>query len=86
MVNTSGYQVPNDRITEIWFSGVHSDIGGGYWHDGLADASLTFMIDECKEALREDIFIENSDPTKIRKLITEQGDILSGGLSMWMIF
>ena len=77
MVNTSGYQVLNDRITEIWFSGVHSDIGGGYWHDGLADASLTFMIDECKEALREDIFIENSDPTKIRKLITEQGDILS---------
>ena len=29
-----------ERITEIWFPGVHSDIGGGYWHDGLADVMI----------------------------------------------
>ena len=27
------------RITEIWMPGVHSDVGGGYWMDGLADCS-----------------------------------------------
>lgn len=31
------------RITEIWFAGVHSDIGGGYWFDGLSDITLDFM-------------------------------------------
>ena len=36
-----------DRITEVWFPGVHGDIGGGYWHDGLSDGALEFMIDQC---------------------------------------
>jgi hypothetical protein len=34
----------DDRVEEVWLSGVHADIGGGYRHDGLADISLkTFM-------------------------------------------
>ncbi|WP_286267589.1 phospholipase effector Tle1 domain-containing protein [Thalassotalea atypica] len=35
----------DDRVQEVWFSGVHSDIGGGYWFDGLSDITLQFMID-----------------------------------------
>ena len=42
----------DDRITEVWFSGVHSDIGGGYWFDGLSDITLQFMVDELKEDLQ----------------------------------
>jgi len=38
----------DDRILEVWFSGVHSDIGGGYWFDGLSDITLQFMIDSIK--------------------------------------
>ena len=34
------------RVTEVWFAGAHSDIGGGFWHDGLSDIALAFMIDE----------------------------------------
>ena len=30
------------RVTEVWFAGVHSDIGGGYWFDGLSDITLKF--------------------------------------------
>ncbi|WP_420548320.1 T6SS phospholipase effector Tle1-like catalytic domain-containing protein [Curvivirga sp.] len=36
------------RVTEIWFPGVHSDIGGGYFHDGLSDITLQFMCEEMK--------------------------------------
>lgn len=32
-----------DRVTEVWCPGVHSDIGGGYYHDGLSDLALVYM-------------------------------------------
>lgn len=34
----------SNKIEEIWFAGVHSDVGGGYYSDGLSDISLEFMI------------------------------------------
>jgi uncharacterized protein (DUF2235 family) len=42
----------NDRIIEVWFAGVHSDIGGSYWFDGLSDITLKFMIDCIKDDLQ----------------------------------
>ncbi len=33
-----------DKITEVWFAGAHSDVGGGYYYDGLADTSFRFML------------------------------------------
>jgi len=36
------------RITEVWFAGVHSDIGGGYWFDGLSDITLQFMLEQAE--------------------------------------
>lgn len=65
-----------DRITEVWFPGVHSDIGGGYWHDGLSDVSLTFMIGKCREALGQNIYIANSTTEEIGRLLGHQGEIL----------
>ena len=65
------------RITEVWFPGVHSDIGGGYWHDGLADVSLRYMIEQCRAALGDDVSI--ADPTNkddIEALLDAQGEIL----------
>ena len=66
---------PN-RITEVWFPGVHSDIGGGYWHDGLSDVSLSFMMKKCKETLKSDICIATPTADVIGRLLTEQGDVL----------
>jgi uncharacterized protein (DUF2235 family) len=37
------------RVHEIWFPGVHSDIGGGYDRDGLSDNALSFMLEKTKE-------------------------------------
>lgn len=42
----------DNRITEVWFAGVHSDVGGGYWFDGLSDITLKFMIDRIKDKLQ----------------------------------
>ena len=41
----------DERITEIWFAGVHSDIGGSYWFDGLSDITLQFMLDSISNEL-----------------------------------
>ena len=34
------------RIKQVWFPGVHSDIGGGYRETGLSDLALDWMIKE----------------------------------------
>lgn len=33
------------EVTEVWFTGAHSDVGGGYQYDGLSDLVLQFMLD-----------------------------------------
>ena len=66
-----------ERITEIWFPGVHSDIGGGYWHDGLGDVSLQYMIEQCRNWLGNNISIAESGGRVIRELLNSQGDVLS---------
>jgi len=35
----------NVRVNQTWFSGVHSDVGGGYNECGLSDIALQLMID-----------------------------------------
>jgi uncharacterized protein (DUF2235 family) len=35
-----------DRLLQVWFSGMHADVGGGYPHDGLALFPLTWMMRE----------------------------------------
>ena len=39
------------RVTEVWFAGVHSDIGGSYWFDGLSDIALQFMLETVSDKL-----------------------------------
>ncbi len=62
------------RILEVWFPGVHSDVGGGYWLDGLADLALEFMIGECEKALGDDIRIHKGDQVSLQTLLKAQGD------------
>jgi uncharacterized protein (DUF2235 family) len=35
-----------DRIQQVWFAGVHANVGGGYPDDGLAYSTLDWMMDE----------------------------------------
>ena len=58
------------RITELWFPGVHGDVGGGYWHDGLCDGALKFMIHQCRHTLGEGVSIcPAGDSQKVADLL-----------------
>lgn len=35
---------PDRRALQVWFAGVHSDVGGGYANPGLSDVALNWMI------------------------------------------
>lgn len=40
--------IDRQRISQVWFVGVHCDIGGGYPQDGLSHVSLKWMMDRAK--------------------------------------
>ena len=42
--NAKGKQV----LEQVWFPGVHSDVGGGYCDHGVSDGSFLWMIDKAK--------------------------------------
>jgi hypothetical protein len=44
------YNDPTNRVKQVWFAGVHSDVGGGYGATGLSDIALNWMIEEAKAA------------------------------------
>jgi uncharacterized protein (DUF2235 family) len=37
---------PDQVLEQRWFAGVHTNVGGGYEHDGLANCSLHWMKDK----------------------------------------
>lgn len=39
-----------DRISQVWFAGVHSDVGGGYADKGLAHVSLRWVLEHADAA------------------------------------
>ncbi|QBI01215.1 DUF2235 domain-containing protein [Pseudoduganella albidiflava] len=41
---------PDADVQQLWFPGVHSDVGGGYRECGLSDGALAWMIGEAKAA------------------------------------
>lgn len=62
------------RVKEVWFSGVHSDIGGGYHYNGLSDVTLDYMINEIQK--RDlDILILNINEINFEKLKTKDYEI-----------
>jgi hypothetical protein len=39
---------PPTEMKQVWFPGVHCDVGGGYVETGLSDRALQWMIDEAE--------------------------------------
>jgi uncharacterized protein (DUF2235 family) len=42
-------QVAGGRLQQVWFAGMHADVGGGYPDDGLSYVPLCWMIKEAAE-------------------------------------
>ncbi len=38
----------NQDVKQVWFAGVHSDVGGGYKDSGISDIALKWMIQEAR--------------------------------------
>lgn len=58
----------DQRVEQVWFTGVHSDVGGGYVEHELSDIALLWMVDRarrCGLAFRRDAFsrLASRDPS-----------------------
>ncbi len=40
----------SDRIKQVWFAGVHANVGGGYPKQGMSLGALSWMINEAEDA------------------------------------
>jgi hypothetical protein len=38
--------IKRERLSQVWFAGVHANVGGGYPDDGIAHVSLEWIMDE----------------------------------------
>ncbi|KAJ7596991.1 hypothetical protein C8J56DRAFT_918849 [Mycena floridula] len=52
---TPGGRAKKQILEQCWFTGCHSDIGGGYFHHDLADLTLTWMIAHVQDILSMDL-------------------------------
>jgi uncharacterized protein (DUF2235 family) len=48
--NANAGKVPRCRLRQVWFAGMHSDVGGGYPDDSLSYAPLHWMMREAHDA------------------------------------
>lgn len=61
---------PGQTIEQVWFAGVHTDVGGGYLDPRLADITLLWMAEQAKArglAFKSGWFQRTPSPTKERR-------------------
>jgi uncharacterized protein (DUF2235 family) len=46
---TQPQDAPNQKLEQVWFSGVHCDVGGGYFTHELSDVTLSWMTDNARK-------------------------------------
>ena len=44
--HTTHSHISDERLTQIWFAGVHSNVGGGYADDALSHVALNWIMEE----------------------------------------
>ena len=54
----------NQTLEQVWFTGVHSDVGGGYNDRGLSDITLKWMLDKARDcgAILDDEMVKQIEP------------------------
>ena len=66
-----GDDADSDRVQQVWFAGVHCNVGGGYADAGLSDLALEWMIGraaECGLAFDTDHVRDNVSPSALGML------------------
>lgn len=64
----SGAAEQGQELKQVWFAGVHCDIGGGYKEAGLSDITLLWMVDQARRhGLRFDTDLLSAAMPKVMK-------------------
>jgi uncharacterized protein (DUF2235 family) len=59
--------VKNQTLEQVWFPGVHSDVGGGYPETALSDIALQWMLDKAQSCnLAFDTVGQHPDPMGVK--------------------
>jgi len=75
---------PNQRMEQVWFSGAHANIGGGYPDSSLSDIALTWMINKAMECgLAFDTSKIPSLPTTTLPITNSYKQFLGGAYSQF---
>ena len=65
-------RVRRDRLRQVWFAGMHSNVGGGYPDDSLSYVSLEWMLDE---AIKAGLRFDGKAIAEIRRTASPYGPI-----------
>lgn len=60
----------SERISQVWFAGMHSNVGGGYAEDGLAHVALVWIMDE---AIRAGLVLSQAITAPMRRAESTTG-------------
>jgi len=62
----------DERVTEVWFPGAHSDVGGGFAKRGLSDVALAFIIEQMQ---KRDVGLTILQPEQVElaKIVVAKG-------------
>ena len=74
IVATGTRGTDSERITQVWFAGVPSNVGGGYPDDSLAHVSLTWILSEARRrglTLKE---APDADPDAFKRVCSTQDE------------
>ena len=58
----------HQTVSQVWFAGVHSDVGGGYTECALSEVPLRWMADrarDCGLVLRQDRLVRGDEPIEV---------------------
>ena len=66
------------RVTEIWFPGAHSDVGGGYNFDGLSDNALRFLLDWFEDQAELQLTFKSSKNIEYRNIFEDNSKLVIG--------
>ncbi|WP_315739626.1 DUF2235 domain-containing protein [Bradyrhizobium sp. SZCCHNR1093] len=64
--------IDDERLVQVWFVGMHANVGGGYPDDSLSYVPLTWLVDEAVKRSLVFKTAPEADPDAIKSIVTSQ--------------
>ncbi|MDQ8732182.1 DUF2235 domain-containing protein [Bradyrhizobium sp. LHD-71] len=66
------YSIDNERIVQVWFAGMHANVGGGYPDDALAFVPLYWLVEEARKRGLEFKSAPDAEPDTTKFIASSQ--------------